>query len=317
MNLPKRDAIATVLVAAAGILYMLWAIGSALPGMSSTRATGVAVLALGFAASASAVVPAFGRLVRGSKTYLAITSVIGLAAAAAGVQMLITASGTGLTVVIAAMAVLWLIATIRHRLLAKTGLVSQQFVEQQPMRQWPGSARAAVVHAAEFRVGAHASCLDGYCGEVCRVIVNPVTDRVTQLVVRQGHRRRGERLVPVGLVDIVDAPGGGIRLRCTLTEFDQLDRAAKRELVQGMEGVGTGGFLGDQMDYEVGGKVYAVGSAGELIGVGPMPEHRRMIVADVVPPGEAEVGPGGRVHPVDGEMGRVEGFLADPRAPVG
>ena len=52
MHLPKRDIIATCLVAAAGLLYLLWAIGSTLPGMSSTRATGVAVLALGFAASA-------------------------------------------------------------------------------------------------------------------------------------------------------------------------------------------------------------------------------------------------------------------------
>jgi hypothetical protein len=54
MYLSKRDVIATGLVAVAGLLYLLWAIGSALPGMSSARAPGVAVLALGFAASASA-----------------------------------------------------------------------------------------------------------------------------------------------------------------------------------------------------------------------------------------------------------------------
>jgi hypothetical protein len=121
MHLPKRDIIATGLVAVAGLLYLLWAIDSALPGMSSTRATGVAVLVLGFAASASAVVPGFDQLLHGSKTYLAMTSLIGLAALAAGVQMLITASGAGLTVVMAAMAMLWLIATIHHSLLAKTG----------------------------------------------------------------------------------------------------------------------------------------------------------------------------------------------------
>jgi hypothetical protein len=125
MYLPKRDIIATVAVAVVGLLYLLWAIGSALPGMTSTRATGVAVLALGFAASASAVVPFFGHLLHGNKTYLAITSLIGMAAVAAGVQMLITGSGAGLTVVMAAMAVLWLIATIHHSLLAKTGLPRQ------------------------------------------------------------------------------------------------------------------------------------------------------------------------------------------------
>ena len=136
MHLPKRDIIATCLVAAAGLLYLLWAIGSTLPGLSSTQATGVAILALGFAASASAVVPTFGQLLQGSKTYLAITSLIGLAAVAAGVQMLITASGASLIAVMAAMAVLWLIATIHHSLLARTGL------PQQPARHGPRPAGA-------------------------------------------------------------------------------------------------------------------------------------------------------------------------------
>ena len=81
MHLPRRDIIATGLVAVAGLLYLLWAIDSALPGMSSTRVTGVAVLALGFAASASAVVPGFGQLLHGNRAYLAMTSLIGLAAA--------------------------------------------------------------------------------------------------------------------------------------------------------------------------------------------------------------------------------------------
>ena len=141
MHLPTRDIIATGLVAVAGLLYLLWAIDSTLPGMSSTRATGVAVLALGFAASASAVVPGFGQLLHGNKIYLVITSLIGLAALAAGVQTLITASGAGLTVVMAAMAVLWLIATIHHILQAKTGLPPQQASAQQPMRHRPGPPR--------------------------------------------------------------------------------------------------------------------------------------------------------------------------------
>ena len=130
MHLPKRDVIATGLVAVAGLFYLLWAIDSALPGMGSARATGVAVLALGFAASASAVVPNFDQLLHGSKTYLVATSLIGLAAVIAGVQMLITASGAGLSVVMAAMAVLWLIATVHHSLLAKTGLPPQQVIAQ-------------------------------------------------------------------------------------------------------------------------------------------------------------------------------------------
>ena len=116
MHLPRRDIIATGLVAAAGLSYLLWAICSALPGMSSTQVTGVAVLALGFAASASAVVPGFGQLLHGSKTYLAMTSLVGLAAAA-GIQMPAAASGAGLTIVMAAVAVLRLVAIIHHGVL--------------------------------------------------------------------------------------------------------------------------------------------------------------------------------------------------------
>ncbi len=120
MRLPKRDVIATGLVAIAALLYLLWAVDSTLPGMSGTRVTGVAVLVLGFAASATAVVPGFEQLLHGNRTYLVVTSIIGLVAVVAGVQMLITASGAGLTVVMAAMAVMWLIATIHHSLLART-----------------------------------------------------------------------------------------------------------------------------------------------------------------------------------------------------
>lgn len=133
MYLPKKDIIATVLVAVAGVVYALWAVGSALPGMSSARVTGVAVLALGFAACPSAVVPGVDRLLHGSKTYLVITSLVGLAALAAGIVMLVTASGESLAVVMAAIGVLWLMATIRHIRLTRTGLPPQQVISRQPV----------------------------------------------------------------------------------------------------------------------------------------------------------------------------------------
>lgn len=128
----------------AGLLYLLWAMDSALPGMSSTRVTGVAVLALGFAASASAVVPAFGQLIHGNRAYLVLTSLISLAAFAAGIQMLVTASAAGLTVVMAAMAVMWLIATVHHSLLAKTG-AAPQGVARQTLRNGPRPPRPTPV----------------------------------------------------------------------------------------------------------------------------------------------------------------------------
>lgn len=140
MHLPHRDIIGTGLVAVAGLLYSLWAVDSALPGMSGTRVTGAAVLALGFAASASAVVPSFDQLLHGDRTYLVLTSLIGVVALAASVQMLVTASGPGLTVLMAAMAVLWLIATIHHSLLARTQ-ASPQAISRRSMWHGPRPPR--------------------------------------------------------------------------------------------------------------------------------------------------------------------------------
>lgn len=121
MNLPKKDVVATGLVAVACVLYLLWAAGSSPPGLSGMRATGLVILVLGFAASASAVVPNFDQLLHGNKVYVSVTSLIGLAAAIAGVLMLVAESEAGLAVVMAAMVVMWLMATIHHSQLAKLG----------------------------------------------------------------------------------------------------------------------------------------------------------------------------------------------------
>ncbi len=120
MRLPKRDVVATGLVAAAGILYVLWAVGWSAPGMSGVRVTGIAILALGFAASATAVVPGFDGLLHGSKVYLAVTSMIGLVALVAGVILLVAGSSAAMAIVMAAMGVLWPVATVHHGLLAET-----------------------------------------------------------------------------------------------------------------------------------------------------------------------------------------------------
>ncbi len=119
MRLPKKDIIATGAVAAAIVFYVLWLADAAVLGMSSIRVTGLTVLALGFAASAIAVVPGFDQLMHGNRLYLATTSVLGVAALAAGVIMLSAASSAALAWLMVAMVTLWAIATIHHAVLAK------------------------------------------------------------------------------------------------------------------------------------------------------------------------------------------------------
>lgn len=119
MRLPKRDIIASSAVVVAVVLYALWLADATVLGMSSTRVTGLAVLVLGFAASAVAVVPSFDQLIHGNRLYLAATSVLGVAALVAGVVMLWTASGTALAWLMAALVALWAISTTHHVVLAR------------------------------------------------------------------------------------------------------------------------------------------------------------------------------------------------------
>jgi hypothetical protein len=122
MRLPQRDLLATGLVAVAGLLYGLWAAEAGPPGLDSLRATGLVMLVLGFAASASAVVPGFEQLLHGNKLYLGVNSALGLVALAAGVLMLVASSEVGLAVLMVTMVAMWLIATVHHVVLAEAAL---------------------------------------------------------------------------------------------------------------------------------------------------------------------------------------------------
>ena len=68
------------------------------------------------------------------------------------------------------------------------------------------------------------------------MIVDPVAEAVTHLVVEPEHRRGLGRLVPL---DLIDATAGQIRLRCTLAEFEKLDPAEETQFIPG-----TGGYAG-------------------------------------------------------------------------
>ena len=136
----------------------------------------------------------------------------------------------------------------------------------------------------EFAMGATASCVDGPGGKVSRVIIDPATETVTHLVIEPKHRLGVGRLVPL---DLVETTAGDIRLRCTVEEFGALEPAQETELIDDVTGsLGLGGLNTPP----------------------PVP----VIIQDVVPLGEADVDRGEPVHALDGEIGRVQGFLVDP-----
>src|SRR5580693_3473939 len=158
-----------------------------------------------------------------------------------------------------------------------------------------------MAEAAEFAIGAKASASDGVCGEVSRLVMDPVALTVTHLVIEPKHRREPGRLVPVHLVDTTT---GQIRLRCTTAEFGKLELAEETDLAEGLD---YGGGYGQAEAVQGYGGMGGGGATGMGIGMGV--GHSRPVV---VPLGEVDVQRGERVHALDGEIGQVQGFLCDP-----
>ncbi len=112
MSIPMRDRIATVLVAIATLVYVLWFTGYL--GGLTPGSVALIILALGFVASASAVVPGFAALLAGSKLYLALASLGGMVALVCGVITVTQATEETLAVLVIATVGLWAAATVRH-----------------------------------------------------------------------------------------------------------------------------------------------------------------------------------------------------------
>jgi sporulation protein YlmC with PRC-barrel domain len=160
-----------------------------------------------------------------------------------------------------------------------------------------------------FVIGADASCTDGPCGRLIRVVVNPVNRTITHLVLGPEHEHglAVARLVPV---DLAKVTADGILLSCTKTEFENLDPAEETHFVAGIE---HPGYQQDQvlsLPYRGLGGVWTEGQGWDTGGShGP---RRQTVTYDSVPVGEVQVKRGEHVHATDGEIGRVEGLVTDP-----
>jgi hypothetical protein len=157
-----------------------------------------------------------------------------------------------------------------------------------------------------FDIGTEVRCLDGVCGVLRRVVVNPAQRVATHLVVEPRHRTGLGRLVPIDLVDASGPDGSdtGIRLACSHEKFDRLE-FAEQILVPGGPGADMAGeqlmtvpFYGlDPDTSEV---------TQEFGGNADQP-----YLADAIPAGEVEVSPDERVHATDGIIGRIRGVAVD------
>jgi sporulation protein YlmC with PRC-barrel domain len=147
-------------------------------------------------------------------------------------------------------------------------------------------------NGSQFTIGGDATCRDGVCGEVTRVVVDPIAQTVTHLVIEPKHRQGLGRLVPL---DLVDLSTGEVELHCTIAAFEKLDRAEETHFLPG--GVGYAGYAA--------GQVLSWPYYGANM---PLP-----IVSDSVPVGEVAVRRGEAVQATDGDIGRVQGLILTSR----
>src|SRR5580704_4518564 len=82
-----------------------------------------------------------------------------------------------------------------------------------------GTKKVAMTEATQITIGAEASCSDGVCGEVTRVVVDPIAQAVTHLVVEPKHRQGLGRLVPLNLVSGTEHE---VRQACSQAGFSEL-----------------------------------------------------------------------------------------------
>ena len=155
-----------------------------------------------------------------------------------------------------------------------------------------------------FTIGADAICTDGVCGKVIRLVVDPVARAVTHLVVEPGHRPGLGRLVPLDLVDA--ATPKEVRLRCTRAEFDQLGFAEDTDFAPQTGLDQYPGYSAEQ--------IYTWPYYSPIAAEGtPQAQEYGLTGTDSLPLDEVGVRRNERVFATDGEIGRVEGLVVDPR----
>jgi sporulation protein YlmC with PRC-barrel domain len=158
--------------------------------------------------------------------------------------------------------------------------------------------------ATPFTIGADARCTDGVCGEVTRVVVDPVARAVTHLVVEPKGRQGLGRLVPL---DLVEVSRGEVRLSCTMAEFEKLDSAEETQFVPGTWAYGAYG------PEQVLAWPYASLGGGPSVEGDEVDGTAETITYDAIPLGEVAIRRGQHIHATDGDIGMVEGLVIDPR----
>jgi sporulation protein YlmC with PRC-barrel domain len=143
----------------------------------------------------------------------------------------------------------------------------------------------------DLPMNATVACANGPGGHSTAIILNPVNNEITHLIVREPGLLGVERMVPVELV--TESTPELIRLRCTSEELTELPPFRTTSYLPALPGFQPG--------YNAG-RVFSPYMSMQPIGI----DHAN------TPADERTIYRGAHVHATDGQIGAVEEFLVDP-----
>jgi hypothetical protein len=85
----------------------------------------------------------------------------------------------------------------------------------------------------EIPLNAQVECMDGICGRSVDMLINPVVDQVTHLVVKEDSSPNTEYIVPIDFV--TETVNNTIRLHCTKAELEKMDPFIKTTFIEEKE----------------------------------------------------------------------------------
>ena len=163
-------------------------------------------------------------------------------------------------------------------------------------------------------LGTRVRCTDKPYGELADVVVDPISKRVTHLVVRPTDQEALEtRLVPIELAEGGDeAPE--VSLRCTVDEVTALEPVREYAYLR----VGESAANDPNWDVGVQDVLASPYYEADLAGLGyPGYGQELGLIYDRIPKGEVEIRRSSDVYSADEHhLGEVDGFLVDGEAHI-
>jgi hypothetical protein len=155
----------------------------------------------------------------------------------------------------------------------------------------------------EIPLNATVECSDGVYGRSEYVLINPVIDQVTHLVVKKNSSPNTEYLVPVD--SVTETKADTIQLRCNKAELEKMEPFIKTTYIEDKMPARNFNNAGVTMGMGMGTNYYLPYVTFEKTFQTPV-EHQQ------IPAGELSVRRGTRVEATDGYVGQVDEFVVDP-----